>query len=142
MNEIGKCLLAVTVFLASNSPGFSQSYFCIQEAAGGLKPLNGEWSGTAFKPSGKYLVARDPENQKEWTVTEIGKTYALHRCPVIMTSENVEADQIICGGLGYGMVINFAVMRYVEVYTFGYINNDKSGNNTPSVSGGMCSKIN
>jgi hypothetical protein len=133
-------ILASLLAMFQVSPAKAESYLCLAEASGGIKYLNGNWTGTRFKTEEKYLVTRDSSQPNKFKVTEVGKSYPLHKCDVITDTAGKET-RLICGGLGYGMIISLSDLRYTEVYSLGYIENDKSGDNTPSISGGICSKI-
>lgn len=137
-----RALLSFLVALVCSSAAYANSYLCIGDAAGGLKFLDGAWRGTSFKSGSKFLVARSPENSKHWTVTEIGDPFPSHRCTMNTGPDGIDSEQLVCGGLGYGMIINFSKLRFTQVYTIGFIEDDRSGENTPFVSGGLCSKIN
>jgi hypothetical protein len=127
------CALAV---VASPSLAEEPSYFCVAEVAGGIAPKDGTWVGTSFKTTTKYLVSPasdDPANQ--YKVTEVGKSIPSHCC------RHSGETQLLCGGMGYGMAIDLVKLRYIELYTWGYTENDQTGQNTPSVAGGVCSKL-
>jgi hypothetical protein len=121
--------------------GSDPTLFCVSEAAGGIAPKNGQWIGTSFaNPNNNYLVAPSPSNPQlaDYSVTEVGKSEPFQYCKFAIPAERT---RLICGGLGWGFIIDFVALRYVEVYTLGYIDNDLSGKNTPAVAGGKCSVI-
>lgn len=139
-HNVGLCTLSLIAAMAPSTV-HAESYLCLAEAAGGVKFLDGKWKGTSFKTDEKYLISRRPDNPKQFTVTEVGKSYPQHRCDVRFLQDGSESKELVCGGLGFGMIISLADLRYTEIYSMGYIENDQSGDNTPFVSGGVCSKI-
>ncbi|MBY3388502.1 hypothetical protein [Rhizobium laguerreae] len=134
-------VLSTCVFFSSRAN--AETLLCVEDVAGGLKFLDGEWQGVKFKVGGSQFAitatASDPLN---YQVKQIGKDIVQFTCNRFKFESGALSDQMYCGGLGYGMVINFARLRYVEVYSLGYIEDDRSGQNTPSVTGGKCSTIN
>ena len=134
--------LGLLWLLVSVTASKSETLVCVQEAAGGLKFVNGQWQGVMFKNSGyQYMVTSGSTDPLSYEVTEIGKDSTLFQCTRMKFQNGTISEQMFCGGLGYGMVINFAKLRYVEVYSLGYIDDDRSGQNTPSIGGGKCSTI-
>lgn len=133
-------LSAVIGLLASNAR--AETMICIEEVSGGLKFIDGSWQGTRFKiPGTQYVVASNTDAPSRYTIKEIGKEHADFQCERGFY-EGKPSEQMVCGGLGYGMIVNFKNLRFTQVYTFGYIEDDRSGGNTPFVTGGKCSTIN
>lgn len=133
-------LLASVIFFMGGSSK-AETLLCVDEAAGGLRFVDGSWQGVRFN-SGKtkYIVTQSPDDPNSYQVKEMGKSTVDHRC-VRNVYSGVRSNQMTCGGLGYGMIVNFEKLRYTEIYTFGYIEDDQSGSNTPFVSAGKCSVI-
>ncbi|MGO6875578.1 hypothetical protein ACCS85_27620 [Rhizobium ruizarguesonis] len=134
---------AISLCVAINSPANAETLLCVEDVAGGLKFLDGEWQGVKFKVGGsQFAITASASNSLTYQVKQIGKDTVQFTCNRLKFESGSLSDQMYCGGLDYGMVINFARLRYVEVYSLGYIEDDRSGQNTPSVTGGKCSTIN
>ena len=135
-------VIALAAALMLPISAHAETLLCIDEAAGGVKFFGGEWKGTRFGPPGKsrYIVSPSKNDPLAYEVKEMGQTYVAHRCNRTLY-EGAPSEQMVCGGIGYGMIINFRLLRYTEIYTFGYIEDDRSGSNTPYVSAGKCSVI-
>lgn len=117
----------------------SESMICVEEISGGLKIVDGQWQGVKFRVDGaKYLVSPTAAGSTSYEVKELGENYPLHRCERRKFDDGSLAEQMVCGGLGYGMLVNFEKLRFVQIYTLGFIEDDRTGSNTPSVTGGKC----
>lgn len=137
-------LIAVTISvgLAGAFAAKAETLLCVEDVAGGLKFVDGQWQGVKFKTGAtQYAVTATVSNPLTYQVKKIGNDYVQFTCNRFKFDNGTLSDQMFCGGLGYGMVINFAKLRYVEVYSIGYIDDDRSGLNTPSITGGKCSTI-
>ncbi|KSV95408.1 hypothetical protein [Sinorhizobium sp. GL28] len=133
----------VTAVLAGMaSIAHAETMICVEEVSGGLKFIDGAWQATKFKVTGtQYVISPNPDVPNQYAVKEIGKAYSSFRCERKVFDGEL-SDQMVCGGMGYGMIVNFKMLRYTQLYTFGYIEDDRSGENTPYVTGGKCSTIN
>jgi hypothetical protein len=118
----------------------ADTLLCVEEVAGGLKFVDGRWKGVPFNTGMNQLVVTSSDN-RSYEVKRVGENHPTHRCERSRLPDGSLVDQIVCGGLGYGMLINFEKLRYVEIYSLGYIEDDQSGDNTPSVTGGKCTTI-
>lgn len=131
---------AIVGLLSSNAS--AETMICIEEVSGGLKFIDGSWQGTKFKiPGTQYVVSSKVDAPSRYTVKEIGKDFVEFDCERSYYEGN-PSDQMVCGGLGYGMIVNFKKLRFTQIYTIGYIDDDRTGGNTPFVTGGKCSTIN
>ncbi|MDP9809394.1 hypothetical protein J2W42_002242 [Rhizobium tibeticum] len=117
----------------------AETLLCVEDVAGGIKFVDGAWKGVTFKVGRQFAVTST--DKKSYEVKEIGQKYAIHSCTRETLTTGELANQMACGGMGYGMLINFEKLRYIELYTWGYIEDDQTGKNTPSVTGGKCSLI-
>lgn len=134
--------LAISLGSAGAVPAHAETLLCVEDVAGGLKFVDGQWQGVKFKTGAtQYAITASASDPLTYQVKQIGKDYAQFTCTRLKFDGGVLSEQISCGGLGYGMIINFAKLRYVEVYSLGYIDDDRSGQNTPSITGGKCSTI-
>ncbi|MGR8923887.1 hypothetical protein ACU8MB_09070 [Rhizobium leguminosarum] len=133
---------AISVGLAGAVPAHAETLLCVEDVAGGLRFVDGQWQGVKFKTGAtQYAITAPASDPLTYQVKQIGKDYVQFTCTRLKFDNGMLSDQISCGGLGYGMIINFAKLRYVEVYSLGYIDDDRSGQNTPSITGGKCSTI-
>ncbi|KAB2725416.1 hypothetical protein [Brucella intermedia] len=134
-------ILAYLIVVLSSGSAFSEAFFCTGEASGGMRYTDNGWKGVPFNVDGdQFVVSNTPENPNVYTVREMGKDYTKFRCNRSIFSGEL-SDQMTCGGLGWGMIINLKDLRYTEIYTIGYIENDTTGKNTPSITSGKCTKI-
>ncbi len=136
-----KLLIASALYLILGNNALADTLLCVEEAAGGLKFVEGTWKGVVFKTGGPQFVVTSSD-KKSYEIKKVGQQYPTHRCERLKLPDGSFASQMTCGGLGYGLILNFDKLRYVEVYTLGYIDEDQSGDNTPSVTGGKCTAIN
>ncbi len=139
-----KGLAFVALFFFSIATAHAETLLCAQEVAGGLKYLNGAWMGTPFNNNNasQYAITSQPSDPMKYSVKELGKSIEVFSCDRYRLPNGDLMDALYCGGPAWGMVINFSKLRYVEMYSHGYINDDRSGDNTPFVAGGKCSVIN
>ncbi|MBX4899315.1 hypothetical protein [Rhizobium bangladeshense] len=133
---------AISVGLAGAVSARAETLLCVEDVAGGLRFVDGQWQGVKFKTGAtQYAITATASDPLTYQVKQIGKDYVQFTCSRFKFDNGTVSDQVSCGGLGYGMIINFAKLRYVEVYSLGYIDDDRSGQNTPSITGGKCSTI-
>ncbi|MBX5148503.1 hypothetical protein [Rhizobium lentis] len=133
---------AISVSWAGVVTAHAETLLCVEDVAGGLRFIDGQWQGVKFKTGAtQYAITATASDPLTYQVKQIGKDFVQFTCSRFKFDNGTLSDQIICGGLGYGMIINFAKLRYVEVYSLGYIDDDRSGQNTPSITGGKCSTI-
>ncbi|NLS03584.1 hypothetical protein HGP14_09460 [Rhizobium sp. P32RR-XVIII] len=134
-------VLGAIVGSLSVFPAKAETLLCVEQISGGLKFLDGEWRSTTFRLSNpQYVVSPKNGEPNTYEVKQLGKSYPDFTCERKVV-DGQPSEQMACGGLGYGMLINFNALRFVEIYTFGYIEDDRSGGNTPFVTGGQCSAI-
>ncbi|NKK53839.1 hypothetical protein [Rhizobium leguminosarum] len=134
--------MAISLGLAGTVPAHAETLLCVEDVAGGLRFVDGQWQGVRFKTGAtQYAITAPASDPLIYQVKQIGKDDVQFTCSRLKFVNGTLSDQISCGGLGWGMIINFAKLRYVEVYSLGYIDDDRSGQNTPSITGGKCSTI-
>lgn len=134
------------VIVAAASLSFSarfaaaDTYFCATEAAGGLKYVNGAWRGVGFATGGDQFTVSQVEETTEYVVRTMGSSSTLLRCTRKSYNGTINS-QMTCGGLGLGLIFDFDTLRFTQLHSWGYIEDDQSGENTPYVSGGKCTVI-
>ncbi|MGO6982783.1 MULTISPECIES: hypothetical protein [Rhizobium] len=135
--------LALSLCVAINSPANAETLLCVQEVAGGLKFLDGSWRGIQFSNPGgsQYAITSTAQEPNKYVVKELGKSFEMFTCERYKLASGQAISRLYCGGPAWGMVIDLEKLRYVEIYSHGYIEDDQSGKNTPLVGGGKCSVI-
>lgn len=123
-----------------NRNAVADTYFCATEAAGGLKYVNGAWRGVGFSADGDQFTVSQVEGTNEYTVKMMGASNTLLRCSR-QSYNGTPTSQMTCGGLGLGLIFSFEPLRFTQIHSWGYIEDDQSGDNTPYVSGGKCTVI-
>ena len=144
--------LAIATMIASVS--FAQqsnegAYSCAAESSGGIfyNDRTKKWEGTSFRPLSKFILTlkyvRTTTQGDEYavTVTPDGRNDAL---PCISNSAQLaQIDQLgflICRTEFYNYKFNLKAGRFVEAYLMGYANGHNTNDDTPVVSGGVCTK--
>lgn len=141
------------------------NYFCTVESSGGISydSVTKQWRGTSFRPNGKFVLklkfvrARtvrnnflktdEPVKDFEIYITESGHNFGQ---PCLSFSNEDRKTLTIyeehlavrCDASLSTYVFNFKTNRFIEAYLVGYVAGEENNSNTPSVSGGTCTKIN
>lgn len=135
-----KCLLtgAIAAAFVSTS-ALSEELLCIEKAATGFAFEGGDWKSVNFKANDKFLIQEIEKdkllgvNPFTYTVKKFGEKTTFLYC-------KRPSSNLVCGGLGYGFVLNFENMRYQYYYGIGYL--EESGeSNTPLISIGECTTL-
>ncbi|MDX0499010.1 hypothetical protein GOC68_22475 [Sinorhizobium medicae] len=135
-------LLAVILALFPSASAYgANTLFCAAERSTGFVPENGEWKSADFKTQNSKLLIAPTKIPDNYEIKEVGQKTPRHTCVRNKFNDGTYYQQMVCGGLGYGIIVNFETLRFVEVYTIGYIDNDQSGDNTPAITVGKCSEI-
>ena len=125
------------------------TYSCAAESSGGIfyNDQTKKWEGTGFRPLSKFVLrlkyVRTTTELDEYavTVTPDGRNDALactaYRTPLVQIDE---LGFLVCWTKFYNYKFNLKAGRFVEAYLMGYINSD-TNDDTPVVSGGVCTKI-
>jgi hypothetical protein len=132
-------------------------YFCTVEAMGGISNDNASkvWEGTSFRPRGKFIMRLHLEASRQMKempsqrideysvfVTEAGSNKS-EKCSA-PGKETVDVYDIpsprwvVCSFSFYEIKVNLTNNRFVKAFLFGYFNGT---DDTPSVAGGTCTKI-
>ena len=155
-------LFCWTVLLAasSNALGCERrdgAYYCTVQFSGGIAYNESlkRWQGTSFQPSGNFVVRLKYLKSRTVNVTD-KFSYDIDDYDVYITDEGANIpirclhdgkdpaiDQygyLHCGAIT-NYEFNFKNNRFLEVYEVGYVNGVDKNGDTPSVSGGTCTKI-
>lgn len=139
--EMKRFLIALMIApIFSTSTASAETLLCVEQVSGGMKFMEGDWQATKFKTGLQYVVTERKNDPFSYDIKEMGKADPIFSCTRNSYSGQL-SSRIICGGLGYGMIVDFSALKFMTVYTMGYIEDDRSGNNTPAVTGGKCSTI-
>jgi hypothetical protein len=138
------------------------SYFCTVEFSGGIafNERFKKWESTTFRPEGKfvlklkYLKVRTQKDflGKDETVTDfnVTLTQAGSNLPSPCLSTGDEWSSIVpvsqydyfsCYADLSEHYFNLRTNRFLASYMVGFIDGKENNENTPSVSGGTCTKI-
>jgi hypothetical protein len=131
------------------------AYYCTEKFSGGLKYDNTlkEWHGTIFKVGDNFVVKlsqtkpppeeQDPNAQdRYYSVTITVEGHSSNVCLANYKPPFVGDDRVLRCEVSAGLHIyafNFDNHRFIEIYTAGYV--DGSNNDSPNVTGGLCTKI-
>ena len=141
------------------------SYFCIAEFVGGLRynERTRKWEGAAFEPSDKFakFVMRmkhlrsetrkdvrgkhEPAQVFDVTLIVAGSSVAYPCLNWREPSRSIvfggDAMEFDCFGAFHGHQFNLEHNRFLSTYLEGYLGGADNNKDTPSVSGGVCKKI-
>ena len=143
-------MATITVAVSFAQQATEGTYFCAAESSGGIfyNDQTKKWEGTSFRPLSKFTLrikyVRTTTQGDEYavTVTPYGRDVALP-----CTSHRTQLAQIDkfnylgCRTEFYDYKFNLKASRFVEAYLIGYINGHDTNDDTPVVSGGVCTKI-
>ncbi len=156
-------LVSISVHSAQAVEPKDASFFCVAEAAGGLFFNAGQkrWVGAVFKANEKFILRLKFIDVKVGTGKfDKDELYANFEVFLTPSGSNFESK---CTPLGdrdkatvaistYGgfacnaniqeYVFNLNSNRYLNLYYSGYTDGADNNENTPSVTGGVCTKIN
>jgi hypothetical protein len=136
------------------------AYYCVAEFAGGLlyDATAKKWQGASFRADNKFVMRMkyvgsriEQSGSSDWsiteymvTITEAGKAYASpcsdagsYEAKPVLSSNS----WIVCNSSLTDYQFNLKTNRFLSVYAQGYAGGDDNNKNTPSVSGGTCTKI-
>ena len=136
--------VAAFVLALAESALAEEQLICVGDKATGFKWTGRSWAEASFHVSkDKFLV------QEIAPIEMLGATYTFkvqkfgEKVPTIHCTRHGEPKnwRLICGGLGYGMMIDSKSMRFQEVYGLGYIDGEDAPGNTPSLTIGTCVRL-
>lgn len=123
-----------------------EQYLCIGEKGTGFKWDGKQWATAVFDVASDKYVVQEVTPQEifgrklNFEVKRFGSDKVQFSCERL-ESKDFKSARILCGGLGYGMLIDTKTLRYQEVYGLGYIDGNDTVGNTPSFSIGTCSRL-
>jgi len=138
-----------------NAQAVEESYFCNGEFAGGLTFDTGtkHWRGGVFHVDRKFVLnvkivgtrmdGITPVDDLRVTVTASGSNFAA---PCVDTREPANSiaskyGMIFCTVSFTDYTISRRTNRFLTVYAVGYVSGEDNNDDTPSVTGGICTKI-
>jgi hypothetical protein len=128
-------------------------YYCTVKFAGGIAYNGKEWQGAVFKPSGNFVMKlsfretiKDLDRDAyDVAITDEGTSepeYCLVNAAPPRPPSIDKTGVLSCAIHGIQEYkFNFGNHRFIEVYTAGYTNGADNNKDTPSISGGLCTKI-
>jgi hypothetical protein len=138
------------------------SYFCVAEAAGGLSydTPSKKWVGARFKTTEKFILRLKfidvTPSINSWdqgtTYTNFKITMAdagsSNNSACISTSDSKSTISInpynffSCNSMGLSQYnFNLTTNRYLKIYDVGYISGNDNNDDTPAITGGICTKF-
>ncbi|MCA1514559.1 hypothetical protein [Bradyrhizobium sp. NBAIM01] len=158
-------LAALCVFAgpASAIAPKNATYYCTNEAAGGVsyEERQSRWAGTVFRPSKPFVLKLNYLGSSREKMYEWADPSDVARFNVTVTAAGSNKD-IPCYDLrdplkpilvwGNGWVrcesslseirFNTENNRFMRAYLVGYVDGEDNNENTPSISIGVCTKLN
>jgi hypothetical protein len=140
-----KPAIAATLVLlsaASAANAASETLLCVADMSTGFAMEGKEWVTARFTVKDLRFVVKPVTpyeylgKEVNYEVTKMGESYPSHRC-----NRGDGAEQMSCGGLGWGFTVNFRTLRYQDYYGIGYVDGRDNGDNTPSVTIGKCVQL-
>jgi len=157
----------LVLILTSSGSALAQSkdaaYYCVADAAGGLKYNESmkKWEGASFRPEAKFalrmnflrarvqkeeyssLVAEEQVSDYTVTVTTSGSNTGVD-CISQYPSKTVtvyESGNFRCYTAVTEYIFNVRTNRFLAISRVGYVGGEDNNDNTPSIQGGTCTKI-
>jgi hypothetical protein len=133
-------MAALAVSLTTDCALALDKYLCIADKATGFHWTGTEWAQTTFKvDKDKYIVADLDANRRHDDIT-IGVTKLGDQRPSYFCRDRDSYSTLYCTG-GVNMRVNLKSLRYMQIYSEGYLEGDDNNNDTPYIQIGRCSKI-
>lgn len=158
--------LVLAESVTSEEDDFSGSYFCTAEAVGGVRfneQINA-WESYKFAANGRYIVSVKMHSEVVDDYTDkIRKAYlvsiaqhgndttsAAVECATKINRLRLvnpfihfisEEGEFSCNTIGGEWSMNISNGRFLSSYTWGYVDDANSNDNTPNIEIGSCSKI-
>ena len=151
--------LALSLFCASSVAQQRRdgAYFCTEEFVGGLSYNENtkKWESSRFKPHRKFVLRLkfiQAQSKKksygeynyaeyETTVTGAGETFAAPCTSGTSPVERLSYEVMSCQALFMDYHFHFKTNRFIRAFLFGYFSGVDNNDDTPSVAGGICTKI-
>lgn len=146
-------LIFISIAYQAHSETPASRYYCKDEVGGGIRYDENlkRYVGTRFVTEDSFILSleRDKEfneDNKKYNVriTKSGSSikYPCHNytskglTPTLMPSNTLQ-----CHAALHKYIFDFSTNKYLTIYTFGYIDDEKNSANTPSIVGGICTSI-
>lgn len=161
---MGFLCLMMAVRYASAQSGAEQAFFCTVDFAGGLSfnASRKQWQSTHFRPAEKFVlrirflgtrtekIAEGLEMKARDHTLTITPTGTSRANPCVDPRKGSGApltlyendDVLECSASLHIYKFNIRANRFLSAYLHGFVEGDDDGQDTPSVAGGMCTKIN
>lgn len=143
-----RMLILLTALAGASGPAAAmEKYICVGDKSTGFRWDGKAWGMAKFNVStDRYLIEEiKPETVFSQTfnfhVKKFGSDKIEHRCERATMGNGEKWPVIVCGGLGYGLMMNTTTLRYQETYGLGYVDGTDDENNTPSMTIGTCTKL-
>ena len=148
MHSSSRAAIVAAWLTLGSSSGIAQGMVCSTEFAAGIgyDKANKRWHSTTFRASEKFVLARSQNPNAKWEVKQLGSN-----SPVAWCRQDFSAEELLsCSGISQEFHFNRRALRFVHAYTAGYWNeesmkqllpNRQEGNDTPSVSVGLCTTL-
>ncbi|EKS39846.1 hypothetical protein HMPREF9695_01807 [Afipia broomeae ATCC 49717] len=157
------------ISLSTQTPAFSlpsedAAYFCTVLFSGGISydSFSKQWGSAKFRPSEKfvlklrflqereeppYVPSLPPTKYKDFQIslTEAGKNTSrpCHNTSNAKLPVSIdEYENAFCTSSLSGYRFNLKANRFLTWYAIGYVDGSDDNENTPSMGGGTCTKIN
>jgi hypothetical protein len=148
--------------LAFLQPAFSESkdgaYHCVVEMSAGLgfDRTSKKWFATTFRVDQKFVLRMKYGGSRMAKVT--GEEVQVSDYDITITDAGTDFDRpcshnqkmatihdddggFRCGTITEDFFVNIKTLRFLRIYPLGYVSGQDNHDNTPSVSGGTCTKI-
>jgi hypothetical protein len=148
-------LIGITTIASAKSN--EESYYCVGEASGGIfyDAKAKTWHGTVFKADQKFVLnVKQVDSKYEGsnfietltlTITLAGSNYAAQCFDTTKSPKEaaivVLFESVRCTANATEYIFNRSNNRYLAVYAIGYVSGRDDNENTPSMTGGTCTKI-
>jgi hypothetical protein len=138
-------------------PAFAEekdaAYSCIEEMSAGLtfNEATTKWDAITIRPAHKFIIGMKliraygslQMSDYDVTITKSG-TDDVASCTNrydVGAPVQVANDEFGCRTKFFDFIVNVKTLRFLRIYSDGYVGGKDIGVNTPSVSGGACTKI-
>jgi hypothetical protein len=132
-----------TWFQSSIAQAAPETLLCIGELRTGFIIEEGKWRSAKFGVDDARLLVKPVKQhvgilgeQVNYEVYEMGS-----KSPLVECYRSGKSDQMLCGGLLIGMVVNFSSYRFQRFYGHGYLSGLDDGKDTPTLTIGKCSPL-
>jgi hypothetical protein len=136
-------ILAAAITLSLSVAAMAkENLLCVADKSTGFSWNGSEWISSDFRVSNLKLLVKSVDEYKfgvlqvNYEVSEFGSTSVKYHC-----HRDEGSDQMSCGGLGWGIVVNFSALRFQDFYGIGFVDGPDKPGNTPALTIGYCQKL-